>query len=78
MVVDPATGLENQWYIYRCRANQAWGMSSGGGVVIADIDWKYRTTHQDLAPRLDLSHTYNSFDRITSPMALPFPMARAC
>ena len=62
MVADPATGLENQWYIYRCRANQAWGMSSGGGVVIADIDWGYRTTHQDLAPRLDLSHAYNSFD----------------
>jgi hypothetical protein len=62
VVVDSATGLENQWYIYRCRANSAWGMSSGGGVVIADIDWGYRTTHQDLAPRLDLSHAYNSFD----------------
>ncbi len=62
VVVDLASTLENQWYIYRCRANDAWGLSSGTGVVIADIDWGYRTTHQDLAPRLDLSRAYNSFD----------------
>jgi subtilisin family serine protease len=62
VVVDPASNLENQWYIFRCRANDAWGMSSGRRVVIADIDWGYRTTHKDLAPRLDLSHAYNSFD----------------
>jgi hypothetical protein len=55
-------GTERQWYAFRCRANNAWAMSSGSGVVIADIDWGYRTTHQDLAGRLDLTRAYNSFD----------------
>jgi subtilisin family serine protease len=62
VVVDPYTGLENQWYIFRCRANHAWSRSSGNGVVIADIDWGYRTSHQDLVPGFDLSHAYNSYD----------------
>jgi hypothetical protein len=62
VVLDPATSLENQWYIYRCKANQAWNRASGNNVVIADIDWGYRTSHQDLAPRLDLSHAYNAYD----------------
>ena len=62
VVVDPATGLQNQWYVYRCRANQAWAMSSGEGVVIADIDWGFRTTHQDLASRLDLTRAFNAVD----------------
>ena len=62
VVLNPVTGQENQWYIFRCRANQAWDMASGDGVVIADIDWGYRTSHQDLASRLDLSHAYNAFD----------------
>ena len=62
VVLNPINGLENQWYIFRCRANEAWNRSSGDGVVIADIDWGYRTSHQDLASRLDLSHAYNSYD----------------
>lgn len=62
VVVNPTTGLENQWYIFRCQANTAWNQSSGNGVVIADIDWGYLTTHQDLASRLDLSRAYNSYD----------------
>ena len=62
VVLDPVTGLENQWYIFRCKANQAWGSASGEGAVIADIDWGYRTSHQDLAPSLDLTRAYNSYD----------------
>src|SRR5215212_5358657 len=62
VVVDPTTSLEKQWYVFRCRVNQAWKMSSGNNVVIADIDWGYRTTHQDLASRLDLNRAYNSYD----------------
>lgn len=62
VVLNPVTGLENQWYIFRCRVNQAWTMASGDGVVVADIDWGYRTSHQDLASRLDLSHAYNAYD----------------
>jgi subtilisin family serine protease len=62
VVVNPTTGLENQWYIFRCRVNLAWGRSSGSGVVVADIDWGYRTSHEDLATRLDLNRAYNSYD----------------
>ncbi|WJX02845.1 S8 family peptidase [Bacillus cereus] len=61
-VIISSSGLENQWYIFRCKANQAWNMSLGDNVVIADIDWGYRITHQDLSSRLDLSHAYNSYD----------------
>jgi subtilisin family serine protease len=62
VVVDPDTNLENQWYVFRCRGDRAWGISSGDGVVIADIDWGYRTGHEDLADRLDLTHAFNAFD----------------
>jgi hypothetical protein len=61
-IIDSTEGLQNQWYIFRCRANRAWEQTSGSGVVIADIDWGYRTTHEDLAPRLDLGHAYNAYD----------------
>ncbi len=62
VVMNPSTGLENQWYVFRCNVDKAWSKSSGSNVVIADIDWGYRVTHQDLAPRLDISQAYNSFD----------------
>jgi hypothetical protein len=53
---------ERQWYAFRTKANRAWSLSSGTGVVIADIDWGYRITHQELAPQFDLSQAFNSFD----------------
>jgi subtilisin family serine protease len=62
VVMNPDTGLENQWYIYRCGVNNAWQISTGKNVVIADIDWGYRVSHQDLSPNLDLTHAYNSYD----------------
>ena len=62
VVLNPSTGLENQWYIYRCRVDKAWPLASGAGVVIADIDWGYRTTHEDLSTRLNLARAYNSYD----------------
>lgn len=61
-IVDPARNLENQWYIYRCNADSAWALACGEGVVVADIDWGYRTTHEDLASNFDMSHAYNSYD----------------
>jgi hypothetical protein len=61
-IIDPTTGLQNQWYIFRNRAHRAWELASGSGVVIADIDWGYRITHEDLAPRLDLTRAYNAYD----------------
>ena len=59
VVVDPS-GRENQWYVFRCRANLAWGRASGKNVVIADVDWGYRTSHQDLLA--NIKKTYNAFD----------------
>ena len=62
VALNPGTGMENQWYIFRCRINRAWDQASGQGTVIADIDWGYRTSHQDLVSRLDIGHAYNAFD----------------
>jgi subtilisin family serine protease len=62
VVKDPQTGLDNQWYVFRCKADQAWANSSADGVVIADIDWGYRVTHEDLEPQLDMTRAYNSYD----------------
>jgi subtilisin family serine protease len=62
IVLDPTTNLENQWYIFRCRANTAWNRSIGNNVVIADIDWGFLTTHQDLVNRLEMNNAHNSFD----------------
>jgi subtilisin family serine protease len=66
LYADPVTTLERQWYSFRCRANLAWPISTGSGVVVADVDWGYRLTHQDLAPRLELDRAYNSFDGTTN------------
>jgi subtilisin family serine protease len=57
---DPATGLESQWYLHRTRVPQAWQFSRGANVVIADIDWGYRTSHQEF--RSAIEKTYNAFD----------------
>ena len=62
VVMNPATGLENQWYVFRCHLNDAWDVAVGTGVVISDIDWGYRTSHQDLSTRLDMSRAYNAYD----------------
>jgi subtilisin family serine protease len=64
VVVNPATGLENQWYIIRCNVNAAWARSTGKNVVIADVDWGCRVTHEDLAP--DIEKTYNAYDGTTN------------
>lgn len=60
--VDPVSGFERQWYIFRCNVPPAWNVASGSNVVVVDIDWGYRTTHEELAGRLDLSRAYNSYD----------------
>ncbi|HEX8495386.1 MAG TPA: tectonin domain-containing protein [Pyrinomonadaceae bacterium] len=57
-------GLDNQWYIFRCRADRAWKLGfTGKGVVLIDIDWGYQVTHPELERRLDPTHRYNSVDR---------------
>ena len=60
VVVNPVTGLENQWYIIRCNVNGAWSRATGKNVVVADVDWGYQVGHEDLAPNID--KTYNAYD----------------
>lgn len=57
-VVDPGTQLETQWYLHRTGVPQAWRYSRGANVIVADIDWGYRTSHQEFAGAID--RTYNS------------------
>lgn len=52
-----------QWYIFRCRIERAWRLGyTGKGVVIADIDWGFMTTHPDLASRFNMKMAHNSAD----------------
>ena len=63
VVVDTGTGLENQWYVIRCGIDRAWTRSAGHDVVVADVDWGFRTSHQDLAAKI--ARTYNAVDGTT-------------
>jgi subtilisin family serine protease/C-terminal processing protease CtpA/Prc len=60
LIVDDATGLESQWYLHRTRVPQAWRYTRGAGVVVADIDWGFRTSHQDFGSGFE--QTYNAVD----------------
>lgn len=68
---DPLLGTDDlardrQWYIFRCGIHNVWSKPclrfTGRGVVIADIDLGFLTTHPDLAPNLNLEQAYNSSD----------------
>lgn len=48
--------IERQWYLHRTRVPEAWPFARGAGVVIADIDFGFRTTHQDIATGIELTH----------------------
>ena len=56
LCTTPTNCLQNQWYIFRCGVNHAWQLLPGGvsgrNVVVADIDWGFRTTHIDLLERI--------------------------
>jgi subtilisin family serine protease len=49
---------EPQWYIKRVKADLGWQLAgpnqffSGQGVVLADLDWGFLTTHEDFAGRI--------------------------
>jgi subtilisin family serine protease len=67
VMAGASSGLDNQWYLFRCRINRAWEQGvSGKGVVIADIDWGFLTTHQDLNPRIKFRrNTIDDSDNVT-------------
>jgi subtilisin family serine protease len=63
---DPLVGISDrdsrkQWYLFRCRALRAWDLATGRNVVIADVDWGCRITHQDLT-NIEPQKAYNSHD----------------
>lgn len=60
ITTDPATRLESQWYLHRTRVPQAWRFARGANVVLADIDWGFRTSHQEFENAIE--RTYNAFD----------------
>lgn len=60
---SPATnGRRPQWYLHRTSVPDAWAQGArGAGVVIADVDWGFRVTHQELQGRLEKVHnTFNN------------------
>jgi len=58
IVADPVTQLETQWYLHRTRVPQSWRYSRGANVVVADIDWGFRTSHQEFVGAIE--RTYNA------------------
>ncbi len=61
--IDPNTQLERQWYLHRLGVPAAWQLGAlGAGVVIADIDWGFHTSHRDLQKRLEMASAFNSVD----------------
>lgn len=61
--VPIVNGIESQWYLFRCGVVSVWSQEalSGNGVVIADIDWGFLTSHVDLK-QLELANAYNAYD----------------
>lgn len=53
VTTDPHTLLQNQWYLFRCRVHRGWALKvSGKGTIVADIDWGFRTSHDDFKDRI--------------------------
>jgi hypothetical protein len=65
--VPGASGESRQWYLQRCRIDAGWQLKgpgqffSGQGVVVADLDWGFRLSHDDLKDRVE--HQYNIMSR---------------
>jgi hypothetical protein len=69
LVQGSLCSIKKQWAVQRCRVEGAWNPQppatgvSGKGVVVADIDWGFRTSHQELTSRIKLR--YNSMNGTT-------------
>lgn len=63
VTTDPITQHQPQWYLHRTSVLDAWELGArGAGVVIADLDWGFLTSHPDLAPRLEMDKAFNAID----------------
>ena len=49
-----ASGLENQWYAFRCNLPDTLEQVQGNGVVIAAIDWGFDRSHQEYGDGITL------------------------
>jgi subtilisin family serine protease len=63
---DPTTGIEHQWYLFRCGVPAAWNKASGRNVIVVDIDFGFLTSHTDLISKIDQSHSFNACDGSTN------------
>ena len=52
--------LQTQWYIFRCKADQAWTIATGKNVAIAVIDQGFNPNHEDLKPNVDVTYSPRS------------------
>ncbi|MFW9935658.1 MAG: S8 family serine peptidase [Candidatus Thorarchaeota archaeon] len=67
---DPTqeTHYPAQWYLHRCKIDQAWKCTKGKGVVVANIDAGFFIDHKDLIskfprdPQGELINAFNSYD----------------
>ena len=66
--IVPIGLLENQWYIFHCKADQAWDIATGNGVTINIVDEGFDPHHEDLQSKVDavFNSTTNS-DAISTP-----------
>jgi len=53
--------VKNQWYLQRLKVPQAWKITIGEGVFVADVESGFDTSHPDLVNQFDLdkSHDYD-------------------
>lgn len=66
-VLPFASGLENQWYAFRCNLPDALEQVTGKGVVIAAIDWGFDRSHADYTAGITLRRNiYNGSQGVGS------------
>ena len=72
VATDPATSYDNQWYLFRCKVDGAWRQNvSGRGIIIADIDWGFLTSHQEFDNRIAFQlNTLNGGSTVNGGLAI--------
>ena len=65
-IVTTFSGLENQWYAFRCKLPEALESATGQGVTIAAIDWGFDVFHEDYGTAIALTkNIFNDDDDVT-------------
>ena len=53
---EGAERFQNQWYLFRSRADEVVTELNGEGVVVADIDWGFNDTHQEFVNKIKFKY----------------------